>query len=71
VGLNHRPLLNSAIKGAEIVGIFLSGAADRSHYLTTTPRITALTARSPLANCGSAQREWLDAVTEIIHLSSP
>jgi hypothetical protein len=71
VGFNHPPLLNSAIKGAEIVGVFLSGAADQSHFLTTSQRTTALTARSLLANCSSAQPEWLEAVTEIIHLSSP
>jgi spermidine synthase len=70
-GRNRPPLRKSALTGAEIAAVFLSGAADRSSLLTPYQRTSALLARGLLGDCGGGRQEWLDAMTEIVGVSSP
>ena len=60
VGRNRPALLNRAIAATEVIGVFLSGAADRSTYPTVAQRASALMARNLLGNCSGAKQEWLD-----------
>jgi hypothetical protein len=68
---NHPARVDAVLIGAESIGVFLTGASDRARSLSLQNRAAALLAHGYLDNCTGATTEWLDALTEVVRVSSP
>jgi hypothetical protein len=63
--------VDAVLVGAEAIGVFLTGASDRARSLSLQNRAAALLAHGYLDNCAGAATEWLDALTEVVRVSTP
>jgi spermidine synthase len=70
-GKTQPPRVARAAAGLEAVGVFAGAEAPGAPQLSVGNRINAVAARALLAGCPGAQRELLQAVTEIVASSSP
>jgi len=70
-GLNRPIVFDRALVGTEAIGVFLTGAADRSRALNMDQRATSILAHGLLADCTGSQREWLEALTQIAREATP
>ena len=70
-GVNRPIRVDQALIGAEAIGVFLAGRTDGARALDARQRSAALMGHAFLARCSGAEREWGDAMTDIVHLSSP
>ena len=70
-GVNRPIRVDQALVGAEAIGVFLSGRSDGARVLDARQRANSLLAHSFLARCAGAEREWADALTEVVQLASP
>ncbi len=70
-GVNRPIRVDQALIGAEAIGVFLTGSSAGSRVLDARQRSSALMGHAFLARCSGAEREWADAITEIVQLASP
>jgi hypothetical protein len=69
---NNRPLrLDRTLMGAEAIGVMLTGAGDQARTLGLPDRNAAILAHSLMDKCDGAKGEWLDALTQVVRLSTP
>jgi SAM-dependent methyltransferase len=69
--INRPARVDSALAGAEMIGVFLEGRSDRARTLSPQARTDALLARSLLDSCAGSEREWVAALGRVVGMSAP
>lgn len=70
-GVNRTERTDMALRGAEAIGVVLTGAGDHARLLAPQERIVALLAHGLLEDCRGSQEDWLHAMDEVGRLAIP
>jgi spermidine synthase len=70
-GINRPLRVDRAQIGAEMIGTFLTGNGSHTRLLTAGEKTAALVAHGLLDGCEGSEPEWVNALSEVVGLSSP
>ena len=70
-GINRPLRIDRAQVGAEMIGAFLTGNVSYTRMLTVDDKAGALLAHGLLDRCEGSEAEWVNAISQVVGLSSP